>query len=168
MRSKVVPGVLILFPFLVSVATAPVVRAGADDACSLLTPAQVTAAVGITVGAGAYVTPTFKRTCTWSPEAAATATVKAVTLLVEPSNGYDQGKQLMQAAAARTTGPKAAQVSSASVGDDAYYLTMGDGVTSLMVKKGSVALKVSIYGALPTEKKKDAEKSLAQQAISKL
>ena len=35
--------------------------APSDDACSLLTPAQVSAALGAPVGEGTYVTPTFKK-----------------------------------------------------------------------------------------------------------
>ena len=51
-----------------------------SDACSLLTSAQVSSAVSAQVGAGAYVMPTFKATCTWTapPGAAAKAPVAIV------------------------------------------------------------------------------------------
>ena len=48
-------------------ATVPAAFAqSSSDACSLLTQAQVSAAVAAQVGAGTYVTPTFKATCTWT------------------------------------------------------------------------------------------------------
>ena len=53
--------------------TQPVRAAEADDACVFLTTAQVSAAVGVAVSDGTYVTPTFKKTCTWTahdPQAA--------------------------------------------------------------------------------------------------
>ena len=52
-----------------------------SDACSLLTQAQVSSAVGAQVGAGANVMPTFKATCTW------TAPGKIVTLMTESTSG---------------------------------------------------------------------------------
>ena len=58
--------------------------------------------------------------------------------------------------------------SASGIGDDAYYTTMGTGYTGLMVKKGNVAMKIAVYGGMPTDKKKTAEKTLALQALSKL
>jgi hypothetical protein len=65
----------------------------------------------------------------------------------------------------------AAQISNASlsgIGDDAFYTSMGAGYTALLVKKGDVVFKVAMYGDLPNEKKKEVEKTLALQVLSKL
>ncbi len=53
------------------------------------------------------------------------------------------------------------------IGDDAYYLAVGDNV-GLIVKKGNAAFKVAVYGQLPLEKKQAMEKTLAQQIVANL
>ena len=44
---------------------------------------------------------------------------------------------------------------------------MGSNV-GLIVKKGTVAFKVAVYGDLPMGKKQAMQKTLAQQVVSKL
>jgi len=127
------------------------------DACSLLTPAQVGAALGVSVGAGSYVTPTFKKTCTWN---ATTSGGGYVTLMLQTVAGFEGGKQLGQRASISLT-------SISSVGDDAYYLAVGDQV-GLIVKKGNAAFKVAVYAHIPVESKKATEKTLAQQVVAGL
>jgi hypothetical protein len=132
-----------------------------DDACSLLTQAQVSAASPVSVGPGTYVTPTFKRTCTWSTSGDDAKTVAAITLLLEDATAFDAGKRLGAA--------KNVVITAVSgVGDDAYYLAIASQV-GLIVKKGSVTFKVTVYaGALSLEKKEAIEKTLAQLVASKL
>jgi hypothetical protein len=132
-----------------------------DDACSLLTAAQVGAAAAVSVGAGTYVTPTFKRTCTWTPSGDGAKTIASITLLLEAATAFDAGKRLGAA--------KNVVITPASgVGDDAYYLAIGT-MVSLIVKKGDTTFKVSVYsGGLPLEKKESIEKVLALQVASKL
>ncbi len=64
------PVILRSAPLIVAITfaqlTQPVRAADADDACALLTAAQVSAAVGVAAGDGTYVMPTFKKTCTWT------------------------------------------------------------------------------------------------------
>jgi hypothetical protein len=127
------------------------------DACSLLTPAQVGAALGVSVGAGSYVTPTFKKTCTWN---ATTSGGGYVTLVLQTVAGFEGGKQLGQTASISLT-------SISGVGDDAYYLAVGDQV-GLIVKKGNAAFKVAVYAHIPVESKKAKEKTLAQQVVAGL
>jgi hypothetical protein len=140
---------------LVAVASA----APPGDACALLTPAQVGAALGASVGAGSYVTPTFKRTCTWN---STTSGGGFVTLMLQDVSGFEGGKQLGQIPS------KTLSVTSISgVGDDAYYLAVGDQV-GLIVKKGNVAFKVAVYAHEPVESKEAKEKILAKQVVSGL
>jgi hypothetical protein len=61
------------------------------DACSLLSPAQVSAIVGVAVGAGQHVTPTFVKTCTWKPTGS--SDIRAVTVNLQTSAFYDGAKQ---------------------------------------------------------------------------
>ncbi|HET7750899.1 MAG TPA: hypothetical protein VFK81_16040 [Terriglobales bacterium] len=159
--------------FLALAGTLPAVGAAApNDACSLLTQAQVSTAVGATVGTGTHVTPSYLKTCTWSVPGAPTKGVKSVTLSLQPGNSFASAKMFMEQAKAMAKSEKgAAQFSNASVsgiGDDAFYTSMGAGYTGLLVKKGDVVFKVAMYGDLPTEKKKAIEKTLALQALSKL
>jgi hypothetical protein len=135
------------------------VAAPAGDACALLTPAQVGAALGVAVGAGSYVTPTFKKTCTW------TATMSGggyVTLLLQDVSGSEGGKRLAQ------VGAKNISLTSISgVGDDAYYLAVGDQV-GLLVKKSNAAFKVAVYAHIPIESKEAKEKALALNVLAGL
>jgi hypothetical protein len=161
MPVKISLGAVAAAVILFGTAVAPAVNAApADDACSLLTQAQVGAALGLAVGAGAYQIPTFKKTCTWNATGNAQKGAKYVTLVVEGADAYLAGKK---------TGPmKANSIKSVSgIGNDAYYLT-ANGNVGLNVKKGNVAFKVAVYGDLPIEKKQAMEKALAQQVVSKL
>jgi hypothetical protein len=130
------------------------------DACSVLTQAQVGAALGVAVGAGSYQIPTFKKTCTWNAAGNAQKGAKYVTLMLEGADAFLAGKK---------TGPmKTNSIKPVSgIGNDAYYLT-ANGNVGLNVKKGNVAFKVAVYGDLPIEKKQAMEKTLAQQVVSKL
>jgi hypothetical protein len=156
MPSKICLSAVIAAIFIVGAAMAPSANAAPpDDACSLLTQAQVSAALGASVGAGSYVTPTFKKTCTWTVAGGA----EYVTLMLEGLDAYQAGKVALT---------KTIVVTSVSgIGDDAYYLAVGNNV-GLIVKKGNVAFKVAVYDHSPLEKKQAMEKTLAQQVVSKL
>ncbi len=160
MPSKICLGAAIAAIFIVSAATAPSANAAPpDDACSLLTQAQVSDALSVSVGVGSYQTSTYKKTCTWNTTSAVTKGAKYVTIMLEGLDAYQAGKMAPV---------KTIVVTSVSgVGDDAYYLAVGTNV-GLIVKKGNVAFKVAVYGNLPIEKKQAMEKTLAQQVVSKL
>ena len=130
------------------------------DACALLTPAQVGAALGAPVAAGTYVTPTFKKTCTWQ---STTEGGGYVTLMLQDAGSYQSGRQLGATAA----NAQMVVTSISGVGDDAYYLAVGDQV-GLIVKKGNIAFKVAVYVHIPVESKQAKEKTLAQQVVSNL
>jgi hypothetical protein len=144
------------------VAVMPLAAHAETDACTLLTAAQVGAAIGTPVTAGEHVTPTFVKTCTWKPSA--NSAVKAVTLFLQTATSYDGGKDLARQMAAAAKG---ASMKSAGVGDDAYYFSVGD-QAGLLVKKGSVAFKVAIYATLPGDKKEAMELILAKEVVAKL
>ena len=144
--------------FIVCATLAPSANAAPPvDACSLLSQTEVGAALGVPVAAGTYVTPTFKKTCTWN---ATTNGGGYVTLMLQDLNAYQSGKQLGQMKSISET-------SISGIGDDAYFLAVGSNV-GLIVKKGNVAFKVAVYAHTPIEKKQAMEKALAQQIVSKL
>jgi hypothetical protein len=129
-----------------------------DDACSLLTQAQVGAALGVSVGAGTYVMPTFKKTCTWT---ATTNGGGTVTLNLQSLDQYEAAKK------SASYGNSVSATSIGGIGDEAYYFG-ADALVSLIAKKGSVAFKVAVYAHIPVEKRQAAEKTLALQVLSQL
>ena len=171
MRAKTNVVALIVAMFIFGVSTTPCgATPASNDACSLVTQGQVSADVGVSVGPGEHVMPTAVKTCTWTPTDT-TKGVKYVTVSFWDPKGYDGGKRLAELMAAQSKNDKGAApmgtASASGIGDDAYY-AMGSGYSALMVKKGNVALKIAIYGDMPIEKKKTAEKAIALQALSKL
>ena len=158
MASKTSLGAVIAAIFIAGAATTPANAAPPDDACSLLTQTQVSAAVSVSVGAGAYQ-GTYKKTCTWNAVSPGTKSAKYVTLMLEGVDAYQAGK---------LAPVKTIVVTSISgIGDDAYYLAVGPNV-GLNVKKGNVAFKVAVYGDIAIENKQAMEKTLAQQVASNL
>jgi hypothetical protein len=152
------PVVAILF--IATVAARSANAAPHDDACALLTDAQVSAALSAPVGAGSYQMPTFKKTCTWNAAGEGAKNAKSVVLMVEGLDAYQAGKATRQSKTTSVT-------PISGIGDDAYYLAVGSNV-GLIVKKRNVAFKVAVFCALPIEKKQTMEKALAQQIVSKL
>ena len=129
-----------------------------DDACSLLTTAQVSTGLGGPVGAGTYITPTFKKTCTWT---ATTNGGGTVTLNLQSIAQYEGGRKLA------SYGKSVSSTSIAGIGDDAYYVGT-DKLVGLVVKKGDVAFKVAVYAHLPIDEQRAVEKALALQVAAML
>lgn len=155
-------GALCAAPFWLCAAAMPSAARADTDACTLLTPAQVGAAVGTPVANGKHVTPTYVKTCTWSPSGS--SSVKAVTLYLQTAASYDGGKRMASQMAAAGKG---GAVKPASVGEDGYYFVAGEQV-GLLVKKGNLSFKVAVYATLPVAKKEAMELTLAKEVLAKL
>jgi len=155
-------GALCAASFCLIAATMPSAARADTDACTILTPAQIGAAVGVPVSDGKHVTPTYVKTCTWNGSGG--SKVKAVTLYLQTAAAYDGGKRM---AGQMVAASKGAAVKPASVGDDGYYFVAGDQV-GLLVKKGDISFKVTVYATLPVEKKEAMELTLAKEALAKL
>ena len=168
MKLKISHTLLIVAVFIIGAATAPrtFADAPAKDACLLLTQAQVSDAVGAAVGAGSHVNAQFVKTCTWTPTGSA-KDIKAVTLNLQTADSYDSGKKQLELAKGAGVGEGVTLTPASGIGDDAYYITTGN-ITQLFFKKGTLAFKVAIYGALPSDKAMAAEKTLALDVASKL
>lgn len=134
------------------------------DACTLVTSAQVAAAVGAPVGNGTHVTPNFVKTCTWQPSAK--SSISAITVNVQTAAFYDGGKKHLAVGMA-AAGDGNMAVKPASVGDDAYYYVTGDQV-ALFVKKGGASFKVAIYAKMPVADKEAMELKIAKDVVAKL
>jgi hypothetical protein len=173
MHSKTAFATLATAAFAFAFASTPAIAAPSDDACALITAAQVSSIVGVTMGAGQHTTPTFVKTCTWTRSGGAANGVKIVTVSYEDAAAFAGTKQMtmqMQAAAAaQGAAGKAVFLPASGIGDDAFYANMGMATyMGLLVKKGGVSFKVAIYGAVSPEKAEAMEKSIALQALSKV
>ena len=114
--------------------------------CSLLTSAQVTAAVGVNVGTAQPIATTG---CSWS------APHMIVTVSLWGGSKWDQMK---------TPVPGMNRTAVSGLGDDAFYTTMGPAsgkqTATLTVKKGSTAYLIKVYGPNVTDQM-SMEKALA-------
>lgn len=141
--------------------------AASDDACTLLTQAQVSTATGVSVGSGTHVNDTFLKTCTWTPAPTGTG-VKAVTLNLQTSSFYDGGKaKTQQGLAVAGSDVSMSMIPASGLGDDAYFLKLPN-IMSLFVKKGTGSFKIAIYGKPPSKDIQSAEKELAQEVLTKM
>jgi hypothetical protein len=133
-----------------------------SDACSLLTQAQVSTALGVEVEAAQHVAPTL---CQWSaPNQPNSINAKKVTLTISNERAWEYAKT--------PVGSSLTTMPASGICDDAVYTTIkrvtpGLG-TTLYVKKGSSYFVVHVYGFPDQAKAMAMEKTLATQACSKL
>lgn len=141
-----------------ALASAPPVSAAAADprACTLLTQAQVSAAVGSSVTAGE---PMGVNACNWSTTPAPKTAHVVVTLTLRDAKPFVD---------ARTRpSPGIAHDAAGGIGDDAYFAQLGDLVT-LNVKKGSSSFFVRVYGIKDVPRQRSIETTLARDVAPKL
>jgi len=132
------------------------------DPCSLLTQAQVSAVLGVSVETAQHVAPTL---CQWSaPNQPNSMNAKKVALTISNERAFGYAK---------TPVVKSVKTIPASgICEDAVYaltpgVTPGLGI-ALYVKKGASYFVVHVYGFPDQTKAMDMEKTLATQACSKL
>ncbi len=140
-------GILVFF-----LAAPPASHAAPDDACTLLTPAQVTAALNSPVPA-AMGPGGLKTLCSWAAPGHG-----SVTLAFVPANQYEANKK---------PAAPVEEVPVNGIGDEAYFLVAGTNV-GLFVKKGGALFKVTVYFKMPVDKLEAIEKTLASQAVANL
>jgi hypothetical protein len=125
-----------------------------SDPCTLLTQAQVSAVLGVTVGPGQPIATTG---CEWSAQQPSSSNAR-VTVSFWGGEAF---------AGMKTPLPRVTKTPVSGVGDDAVYATVGS-LTTLSVKKGKVAFVVRIYGVPGQDKQMAIEKSLALDILAKL
>ena len=171
MHSKNSLGAIIAAIFIVAAVTAPSAAATPpSDACPLLTPAEISGVVGVSVGAGTHITPTYLKSCQWAPPGGATVQFGSVLLALESAASWQSAKAMLQAVANAPNDNKKGGITmtpASGIGDDALYSSVGN-YTKLIVKKGDVVFQLVITSNAPIEKKRDMEKALASKVLSKL
>jgi hypothetical protein len=131
------------------------------DACALLTPAQVSTILGVTVGAGHSIGTTG---CAWStPGRQVTSTHPQVSAKVTLDDVTSFSKE--------TALPGVTMTSVSGIGEDAVYATFGRMIpplTMLSVKTAKANLVVELLGVPGQDKQMAMEKSLALGVLARL
>ena len=125
-------------------------------ACAALTQAQIAAATGAAVGAGSQIG--MSTSCQWAGQG------KMVTLVIRrPLAGKSPVDQFNDGKASKLPGITTEAVS--GVGDDAFYIYYAATIRAvgLVVKKGTSAFEVRVYG-FDLDKAKPVAMTLAQNA----
>jgi hypothetical protein len=158
MQSPLSAGAILTIVATFAVATPSIARTR-DNACSLLTDAQVGAALGVSVQPGR---PLASTSCQWRD--ASKNSAKKVTLTLLTSNMYAMGKTPL-------AGVEKPALS--GVGDEAFYKYIDAPryerikVVDLDVKKGDKMFGVGVSG-LPVDDAKARAKTLAQEVLPKI
>lgn len=143
---------------IVFVSGAPRGTSGALVApCSLLTQAQVSAALGVSVGAGAS---TAGKICRWAGPGNQPGRRPAVVVTL-------QDEKALAIAKSPTTSATLVKTTVSGVGDDAVFNTVGVVTATLTVKKGDTYFEVHVYG-FPVDQTKTLEQKLAEDIVAKL
>ena len=135
------------------------------DACSLLTPAQVTAALGVSVAAGENIVPGSAAMCGWEVTGQHSMNRKRVVLSIYTRIGSLTPLERFKNAKTPMGGIEKEPVS--GVGDDAIFVTTPGFGTGLIFREGDGAFDLRVYG-FPIDQVKAKEKSLADCVIQKL
>ena len=171
MQSRLVVGALMGAAFILSVgAAAPSPRtatppASPTDACALLTQAQVSGVLGVSVGAGEKIVPNNTALCGWEVPGDKGVNRKRVMLGIYTQLGGLTPVDRFNHAKMPIKGITKTPVS--GVGDDAIYATTPGLGTGLIFKKGASAFDVRVYG-FPEDQIKAKEKTLALDVVAKL
>jgi hypothetical protein len=142
----------------------PVLAASADDACSLLTPAQVTAALTVPVDQGKALGG--GKSCQWrQPAAKPGDAVFILDISLISMNAFNVGKSIGSGSPGGRA-PTATPVT--GIGDDAYYYTLGK-ITELRLKKGAAFVAVRVWGGTrPLDEYQAKDKTVAQAILPKM
>src|SRR5579872_5048663 len=133
-----------------------------NDACSLLTQEQVTAVLGVSVGAGVKVVPNSSALCGWDVPGEKSFNRKRVVLNIYTQMGSLTPVQRFNNAKTPIAGITKVPVT--GVGDDAVFaVTPGFG-TGLIFRKGDAAFDLRVYG-FPNDQAEIKEKALAQDVL---
>jgi hypothetical protein len=129
------------------------------DACALLTSAQVSAALGGSVGPGKALT---KGVCQWSQQGKPGDVLLKLDVTLVTLDRFTRLKTVTLGAVTNVGG----------LGDDAFYSTFTQGhttLTTLNIKKGDAAVVIRVSGGTkPAEEYQAKEKAVAVALIPKL
>lgn len=165
MNSKIKSAALLAVLFVVAMCSSRVACAvPPTDPCSLLTPAQVSTALGVPIGPGDSPGTLH---CEWFRLGDSTGDMRVELHIFGTKHKLTPIDQfnLVKKMTPLSNGITKTRVS--GVGDDAVYVTGGGMPSDLTVKKGKYAFRVVIYG-IPEAQIMAKEKTLALDVLGKL
>ena len=127
------------------------------DACTLLTPSQVSAVLGVRVEAGQHVLPDARSSCGWAAAGDPSLGSKRLVLSVMSGRAFESAKTPIKGAS---------RLPATGIGDDAYYITTPPFGTSLSVRKGESCFQVHISG-FTDARAAHLEKAVAQKLLGR-
>jgi hypothetical protein len=144
---------------VLAIAVSSAKAAPPTDACSLLTQAQVSSALGTSVGAGQQLGASSL--CGWGKMGGKRVVLSIYTQMgsMTPIERYNNAKNTPVKGIIKTP--------VSGIGDDALYMTTPGLGTGLFFRKGSAAFDLRVYG-FPLDQIKEKEKPLALDIIGKL
>jgi hypothetical protein len=127
------------------------------DSCLVLTPAEISATLGVPIDPGHHVLASSSIMCSWPQTGASGEAAQKLVLNFSSLPSFQREK-------AATT---VVITPAAGIGDDAFYVTTDLG-TSLYIKKGNTAIAFSIHEKLPLATLMAEEKTLGLDATPRL
>ena len=127
------------------------------DSCMVLTPAEISATLGIHIGPGQHALASSNIMCSWYQAGGTGEDARKLVLNFTSLPSFQKEK----AATAVTITP------APGIGDDAFYVTTDLG-TSLYIRKGNTAIAFSVHEKLPPATLMAEEKTLGLDATPRL
>jgi hypothetical protein len=129
-----------------------------EDACSLLTTAQVSSILGVAVAEGEHIVPDLRTSCAWmEPGGASLGSKKMVLSLMSP-RAFETGKTPVKGVTETRAG---------GIGDEAYYVSMPPFGTALSFRKGNAFFQLRIAG-FPAAQVRHLERALALRLLERV
>jgi hypothetical protein len=134
------------------------VAAPPTEACSLLTQAQVSNALGVPVDPGKAPVP---KSCHWDQPGKAGAGLLKLDVTITDQKAFDNRKGMR--------GPSTVTPVN-GLGDDAFYYELASArLATLNVRKGTVVVVIRVWGgSTPVDEYKTKEKAVAGAILAKL
>lgn len=154
MRTLVTSRAAVILPLLLIPALATM-AAGPSDPCALLTPAQVSAALGGTVGSGRALTAGV---CQWAQQGKAGDPLLKLDVNVITPEHFSRLKTVTAGTVTSVSG----------LGDEAFYSTLIQGrtvLTTLNVRKGATAVVIRVSGGTKSAEEYQAKEKAVAVAL---
>jgi hypothetical protein len=131
---------------------------GDPEACTLLTPADVSTAIEASSKAGKRITESSPKECIWSSDPAASDTSRRVALAIVSTRAF--GFASRPAISTIKVEPIA------GIGDEAFYQVYPNNASPFIwVRKGNTALSIRILTRLKPQKPFTLEQEKAKEAV---
>ena len=143
---------------LALLASTAAAAAAPSDACALLTAAQVSTVLGVTVAEGEHIVPNSLTSCGWMGPGGASIGSKKMVLSLMSARSFQAGKTPVKGVT---------EITASGIGDEAYYISMPPFGTALSVRKGSAYFQLRIAG-YPSGQVRNLEKLLALTVVERV